>query len=83
VSDADATTAKVTAAGGTTIVEPIDVMTFGRMAMFLDPLGAPFSVWQAGDHIGAAIVNEPNTLCWNEMACRDPEAAVRFYGEVF
>jgi len=83
VASADEAAAKVAGAGGTTVVEPMDVMTLGRMAMFLDPVGAPFSVWQAADHIGAAVVNEPNTLCWNEMATRDPDTAVRFYGEVF
>jgi hypothetical protein len=83
VADADAAAAKVTAAGGTTLLAPMDVMSFGRMAVFMDPVGAAFSIWQAGDHVGAGLVNEPNTLCWNELACRDPEGAKSFYGAVF
>src|SRR4051794_11864471 len=39
VDDADAVPAKVTAAGGTVLVEPFDVMEFGRMGVFLDPRG--------------------------------------------
>src|SRR5919112_369488 len=36
VTDADETRAKVEEAGGQTVVEPIDVMTAGRMALFAD-----------------------------------------------
>ena len=41
-------------AGGTVVVPPMDVMTAGRMAVFQDPQGAFFSVWQPGEHIGCA-----------------------------
>ena len=34
--------ARRTAAGGTTLVAPMDAMTFGRMAVFVDPVGAAF-----------------------------------------
>jgi predicted enzyme related to lactoylglutathione lyase len=82
-ADADATTAKVRAAGGTVLVEPLSVMDAGRMAVYLDPTGAAFSVWQAGDHHGAELVNEPGAFCWNELQTRDVDAAKRFYGAVF
>lgn len=59
------------------------VADVGRMAMFTDPTGASFGVWEAGTHFGAALVDEPVSLSWNELDTRDPDAAVAFYGEVF
>lgn len=83
VADADAAEAAVKEAGGTVLMAPMDVMEAGRMAVFADPEGAAFSVWQAGGHIGSQLVNEPNTLCWTELGTRDPEAAKSFYTAVF
>ncbi len=83
VADVDETAAAITAAGGTVVVPPMDVMTAGRMAVASDPTGAFFSIWQAGESIGAEIVNEPGTLCWNELSTRDVDAALAFYETVF
>jgi predicted enzyme related to lactoylglutathione lyase len=83
VEDADAVAAAVAGAGGTVIAEPMDVMDLGRMAVFADPEGAFLGVWQAGTFVGAGLVNETDTLVWNELNTRDPEAAKRFYGDVF
>ena len=47
VQSADETAAKVRDAGGRVLMEPFDVMQAGRMAVFADPEGAVFSVWQA------------------------------------
>jgi hypothetical protein len=82
-ADADATAAEVTAAGGQTFLPPMDVLDVGRMAVFADPAGAVFAVWQPGKHQGAGIVNEPVSLSWNELATRQPDAAVAFYQRVF
>ena len=83
VADADATIAKVKDAGGMVFVEPMDVLDVGRMAMFADPTGAALAVWQPRAHIGAGVVNEPNSLCWNELSTRDTAAAKAFYAAVF
>lgn len=83
VADVDATAAQITAAGGTVVVPPFDVMEAGRMAVAQDPTGAFFSVWQAKGSIGAEIVNEPGTLCWNELNTRDVDTALAFYEKVF
>jgi predicted enzyme related to lactoylglutathione lyase len=61
----------------------MDVMDVGRMAAFIDPTGAFCSIWQPGTHPGAALVNEPNTLCWNELNTRDVDTAKEFYSTVF
>ncbi len=83
VADADVAAGHVLDAGGTVIAEPMDVMDLGRMAIFTDPGGAVFGVWQPGTFVGAALVNEPGTLAWNELNTRDVGAAERFYGAVF
>jgi predicted enzyme related to lactoylglutathione lyase len=83
VADADATMAKVREAGGTVVVEPLDVMGMGKMAIFTDPTGATCGVWEPGSFLGAALVNEDGTFGWNELGTRDPDAAREFYGQVF
>ena len=81
--DLDETVAKAKEAGGQFMMEPMDVMTAGRIAFGMDPTGAPYGIWQAGDHLGVGIYNEPGTLVWNELMTRDYEGAKAFYGNVF
>lgn len=83
VEEADATAAKVRDAGGQVFAEPMDVLDLGRMAVFADPAGAVFGVWQPRSFVGAGIVNEANALAWNELNTRDREEAKEFYGAVF
>jgi uncharacterized protein len=83
VESADDTAAKVREAGGTVLSDPFDVMDSGRMAVFADPEGAVFSVWQSGQHKGATVVNEHGALNFNGLATRDVERATAFYGAVF
>lgn len=78
-ADADATAAEVQAAGGQIVVAPMDVMDAGRMAVFTDPVGAYFSVWQPGRHTGAELVTEPGSLTWNELMTSDIAAVKVFY----
>lgn len=83
VTDAAATATAVEAAGGSVMAPPMAVGTLGTMGVFIDPAGAVFGVWQAGEHKGAGIVNEPGSLCWNELVTDDVEGAKAFYGAVF
>ncbi len=83
VADADETAEKVRAAGGDVLVEPMDIMDIGRMAVFADPAGAVFGIWQPKAFGGADLVNVPNSLCWNEVLTRDAEAGKAFYPAVF
>ncbi len=83
VQSAEDTAAKVRAAGGTVVLEPLDVMEAGRTAVLSDPEGAVFCVWEPGQHRGATIVNEPGSLNFNNLNTHDPDAAKAFYGEVF
>ena len=83
VDDVDATAKRVTAAGGTLLVEPMDVMDLGRMAVLADPTGGIVGLWQSGLHTGADVVNEPGAQIFNELMTRDFAAAKKFYGAVF
>jgi uncharacterized protein len=83
VESADETASKVQDAGGKTLMEPFDVMDAGRMAVFADPEGAAFCVWQAKQSKGAQIVNEAGSLNFNGLNTRDVEGAKSFYGSVF
>jgi predicted enzyme related to lactoylglutathione lyase len=83
VDSTDETASRVTNAGGKLLVEPFDVMDAGRMAVFADPEGAAFCVWQAKQHKGARVVNEAGALNFNGLHTRDSSAAKSFYGAVF
>ena len=83
VENADETAAKVTGAGGKVVADPMDVMDAGRTAVFADPEGALFCVWQPTQHRGAQIVNEAGSLNFNVLNTRDADGARKFYGAVF
>ncbi len=81
VDSVDEAAAKVEAAGGKVGMAPFDVMDAGRMTFVLDPSGAAVALWQANQHIGATLVNEPGTVTWNELITTDP-SVVSFYADV-
>jgi hypothetical protein len=83
VDDLDDAVAKVKNAGGRVLMEPMDVMEEGRFGMAADPTGAVFGLWQAKNHIGCRVVNEPGALIWNECMSADYKAAKAFYTQVF
>lgn len=81
--DAAATAAKIREAGGTVLVEPMEVGPMGTMVIALDPQGNPFGLWQSGMHTGCRIYNEAGALSWNEAMTADSSAARTFYSSVF
>ena len=83
VESADDTAGKVRDAGGDVLMEPFDIGDSGRMAVFADPEGAVFFVWQANDMLGARVVNEHGSLNFNGLNTRDVAGAKEFYGAVF
>ena len=83
VTDAEETAKKVEQAGGTVVMAPMEVMGAGTMAVFQDPQGAFISAWQPAQHQGAQLVNEPGSLCWNELNTRDVEGSKAFYIAAF
>jgi predicted enzyme related to lactoylglutathione lyase len=83
VEDVDAATARAGELGANVLAEPFDVMDAGRMSTIQDPTGAVFCPWQARRAIGAEVVNGPGALSLNQLNTSDPEAAQRFYADLF
>jgi predicted enzyme related to lactoylglutathione lyase len=83
VESADASAERAEELGATVHAPPFDVMDVGRMAVIQDPQGAFFMLWEPRAHVGAAVVNEPGALVWNELASPDVEASGAFYGSLF
>jgi uncharacterized protein len=80
--DADATAAEVEANGGKVVVPPMEIMDQGKMAVFQDPAGAFFSVWQPGAHQGAEMAGQSGGLAWVELFTSDLAGAAAFYPAV-
>ncbi|MEU9732843.1 VOC family protein [Streptomyces sp. NPDC048002] len=81
--DADATARAVERAGGTVLMPPGDVMDKGRVAMFADPSGVRFGVWQPDVLTGLDVVAENGSLSWAELYTRDVARGAAFYAAVF
>ena len=83
VGDLDRATARARELGAEVLAEPFDVPGAGRTAVLRDPAGAVVSLWQAGGHAGAGLVNEVGAWNWNELVAPDLDRAKKFYGELF
>jgi uncharacterized protein len=83
VESADESASKVRDAGGGVVTEPFDFLDLSRVAVCTDPEGATFSVWEAKEHKGAHVVNDPGSVNFNSLNTRDVEGAKSFYGSVF
>ena len=81
--DAASTAARIKEAGGTVVVEPMQVGPMGTMVIALDPQGNSFGLWQSGFNTGVQIHDEPGALAWNEAMVDDTAAAKQFYAAVF
>ena len=82
VDDIAATVEKVGPAGGQVLMPAMAVGDAGTMAFVADPTGAVVGLWQANQHIGATLVNEPGAIIWNELITDKPESALAFYEAV-
>lgn len=85
VASADEAAAKVKAAGGQVTGEPADVMQYGRMAVCVDAIGAPFCVWEPKQHRGIGVVFEPGSLAWCQLnvPANAGDKAKKFYASAF
>jgi predicted enzyme related to lactoylglutathione lyase len=83
VDDLEATTARARELGAAVLAEPFEVDGAGRTAVLRDPAGAVVSLWQAGGHAGAGLVNEPGAWTWNELVSGDLAAGRDFYVALF
>lgn len=55
VEDADEITSIAKSNGATILHEPIDIYTFGRLALLTDPAGVGFGLWQPKDHVAPSL----------------------------
>jgi len=81
--DVEQTARTVVEYGGQTVVAPMEIRDQGAMAVFADPSGAFFNVWQAGEHAGSELFNVPGSLGWADLFTPDVEAVKPFYNAVF
>ncbi|MBK1786075.1 VOC family protein [Prauserella cavernicola] len=80
VDDADGRTDAAARHGATVVLEPFDVGGQGRMATLVDPQGAAFSVWQAGEFGGWTFQpGTPSAPGRMVLSCSDPVHASDFY----
>lgn len=77
--DAAATARTAEEAHGRVVVQPMDVMGQGHMAVLTDQAGVPFGIWQPGRTKGVDVANEPGALCWVELYTPDVAASAAFY----
>lgn len=82
-NDLGAITQRVQELGGMVLVPPMAITEFGHMAVFADPAGAAFGVWQAGLHNGFGVVDEPGSMAWCEVNSRDAVKSRDFYCALF
>lgn len=82
-TDVKATADAAKAAGGQVLVEPMDVMEMGSMAVLTDSGGAVVGAWQPGTHRGFGPIGSPSAPAWTELHTRDYDEVVGFYRDVF
>jgi predicted enzyme related to lactoylglutathione lyase len=81
-SDVEAAGRRVGAAGGKVLMATMEVLRYGRMAIFLDPSGAPFAMWEPAAMTGAELTGAPGSMSWVELTTRDTEGSKAFYPAV-
>ena len=74
---------RATAAGGSLLIGPLDALPAGRLAVLVDPVGAPACLWEARTREGAQLVNEPRAWAMSSLHTTDGEGAKAFYGSLF
>lgn len=82
VDDAGASVARISAADGEVTDDPAKAGPFGRAVNLRDPRGVAFRLWQAGEHSGAQVVNEPGSWNFSDLHTDHPDS-IAFYADVF
>ncbi|MEI2688706.1 MAG: VOC family protein [Anaerolineae bacterium] len=77
--DIAADAARAVELGAAVLYPAMVVGEFGSMAGFVDPGGAMFSFWQAGQHIGAEVTDEPGSATWYELYASNAKQSRDFY----
>ncbi len=80
--DAEATLKTASAEGAQVIAGAMAVADLGVQSVFVDPTGVDFGTWQPGSFAGFTVLEEPGTPSWFDLATRDHDRAVAFYGDL-
>ncbi len=84
VENVDASAEKVKALGGKVMMPPMDIPNVGRFAVVMDPQGAAFALHtHATPYPEEPEVPPVGAFCWEELSTSDPEAAAKFYADLF
>jgi hypothetical protein len=81
--DVRATAAAAESHGGSTLMEPMDVVPNGSFAVLRDAGGAAISAWQPGTELGFGVLREEATPVHFELHTREYDKTVQFYRDVF
>jgi uncharacterized protein len=81
VDNADAAGKRAQGAGGSVIVDPMDIPEVGRFTIVRDPQGSVISAFQPASGSDATVPE--GVFAWDELYTNDVDAAKRFYREVF
>jgi predicted enzyme related to lactoylglutathione lyase len=68
---------------GARLADRADVSGLARLAMFRDPEGAMFGLWEPAPHRGAEFTDEVGSLWWIEVLTLNAAAARDFHGRLF
>jgi len=83
VGDLDASVGRVTSAGGTVLFPPTPVGAYGRVAVVLDPQGAPLGLADVTASLPAEPTEPPlRRFFWMEYLAKDGPAALAFYKDL-
>ena len=74
VADVDEAAARAVAAGGALLLEPLDALPAGRIAVVADTAGAVICLWEPASRPGAGLVNEPSAWAMSLLSTDDPRA---------
>lgn len=81
--DIERDVARARTLGATIVFGPHEVMDLGVTAVGRDPQGAVFGLWQPGSFVGFGVTGAVGSFTWFDHGSPDPEAAARFYADVF
>jgi hypothetical protein len=82
VPSADTVSAKALQLGAAVVTPAADTRDLARTAVLRDPAGGLLGLWEARDHSGAALLDEPGSLWWAELLTRDVAVAKTFYSNL-
>lgn len=76
------TIARATELGAKVLTDATEIPDVGTYAILADPQGAEFAIYKSASD-GRTRPTGPGSFGWHELCTSDPEAALRFYSELF